>query len=331
MTLRPYAGLAGANTLDTTTAGVFVAASGPGRSVTLISDPPVTSATLSGEPGCMLAALSALWVITTNGRLIKLSPTTLAVSYDADIGATNARWITATSSVIVTPGAPGGIQVYNTSGTRLSRADSIFDRVEYAIVSGSYLYVFDGAGTGAVMTVSSAGVIVRLENFSVPNVRGIVRAKVYGTSLYLAGQSRESVCVLSLATATAPTVTSTTPADAGALFSVTDDSAATPVGTIQQTAFGLKQWFASTDADYSTGGYTVLHGNSGRASTIEWPIWNPVQLVTPGGPTLSNGNRTARVLVNTNVRSTTGHLTGKHYAEITITQLDNAEIGRAHV
>jgi hypothetical protein len=294
-------------------------------SLTYTTTVKAVSAELSGEPGCLIYEGSYLWTVTDGGKLLKLNPTTLAVSATIDAQAERNTWLTSARGFIIVPGPTGSLRVYNTAGTRVGGVDG-FTKIEGAVASGNYVYVFDGEGYGYVVSISAAGVAAVVERFAAPNVRGITRVKAVSAGIVVVSVRFSTVTLFDISDPTAPIVDTRTKYAPGAIQSVNTDAALTPAGDEEQAAFGLSWWWGANDAVSIPSGEIVLHGDVGRVSMPDddtfMPLaWDPAHVYSPGGPTLSSGNRTVTYAGSTAgnpVRSINTHATGKYYAEFTI-------------
>lgn len=232
---------------------------------TLSTTVTVDSGVLTGEPNGILYLAPYVWTITNNGRLIQLNATTLATVTDQYVGASSSNWIATSNGFILCSGPTGGVVCYNSSGVFVDRIDGVLDGIDTAAANGSYLYCI-GSGVGAVVSISAAGKLAKVNEFVARNCKGNVRAKIANSALVVAGTERGTVAVFNIATdPTAPTQTSRS-TSTGILTSVAGDTANTPVGNLKTIA--LDWWFPATDATYAVGGttpgYFVLHGSTGQ-------------------------------------------------------------------
>ncbi len=228
-----------------------------------------SSGALGYFPGAMTLFSSALWCVTENGYLLKLtSADAPALTSATNIYAANANWITSYGSVLIAPGRVGGIVSLSSSPAVLKYLDGVMSRVAFGIASSSgYVYLFDGNGNGCVVSVhTTTGAFTFVGTFAATNCQTILGGFISGTSLVLAVAGRNSVIVFDITTATAPVVSTRTSYDGTyTVNGVMNDAAFTPL-TNEPGAFStLLDWHrTSCGIALSTTERTLGQGRTAR-------------------------------------------------------------------
>lgn len=227
------------------------------------------SADLGYLVGAMCLFSSALWCVSKEGYLLKLTTAdTPALTSATNIySATN--WITSYGSVLVAPGREGGICSLNSTPAILYRLDGVLDRVAFGIASSSgYVYLFDGMGNGAVVTVhTTTGAFTFVGAFTAANCQNILGGYITGTSLRVAVKARAAVITFDISTATATVISATTNYDTSGytLNGVLDDVTGTPLTNEVYDALGVGEWRKPSGGHYvDATEQSIIQGRTGR-------------------------------------------------------------------
>ncbi len=252
-----------------------------------LTDPGVwpDSGLLTYVPGALAVdTTSKGWVIGSDGYVRAFTPSTLAVLTSTNVRAETSDWlaVNTTDHVVIAPGPKGGIVTLNSSGVVLDEAHGVLGAIVTAayVQASRYLYCFDGRGNGAVVSVTSAGLISVVNKFTAKNCDDVLRARVNGSILAVA--CPHQIVKFSIAATDLPAYTSTTKY-AYELKSVCDDSVFTPVGTAEQSIFGSLVWSPLMEARYTSDGYILLHRNGSVTLTDLTPAY---VAPPPPGPAL---------------------------------------------
>lgn len=152
------------------------------------------SAELDAEPGPMVSFSSAIRVLCADSTIRTFSMANIPVqSASFAVNAAVLTWLQTYGSLLICAGLPGGISVYNTSGTLINHAEGVLGQIELAIVNtaNGYLYAFDGLGRGVVFTVNgTTGSLIMGDVFTVPNGINPQGAVIDGATLVLVTDTR---------------------------------------------------------------------------------------------------------------------------------------------
>lgn len=260
------------------------------------------SVDLGYAPTAMCIFSSALWSVTEDGYLLKVTTADTPILTSATNIHAEDYWITSYGSVLVAPGRAGGIVSLNSTPTVLHYLDGVLSRVTFAIASSSgYVYLFDGFGQGAVVTVhTTTGVFTTIGTFTATNCQSMLGGYITGTSLVVAVKGRASVITFDISTPGAPTVSTRTAYDTSGytLNAVLDDTTGTPLTNEVYDSLGIRDWHRPSGGHYlSATEKAIAQGFTGRlvgfATLPVWATFDPADKTNTS--TLSNNNLTAQV------------------------------------
>lgn len=158
------------------------------------------SAVLADEPRVVLydSTNTKLWAITLGGSILRLSTADTPIlsgatlALDSPIG--GPQWLTLCNGKLVAPIGDDGVVTLSTTPAVLDQHDGVLPRIAFAIGSSDgYLYAFDGRGTMAVFTVSTAGAIAYLTRIAVGDLVGPLSGFIDDDSLVIACERRALV------------------------------------------------------------------------------------------------------------------------------------------
>lgn len=231
------------------------------------------SADLGRAPGALCLFSASLWVVTGDGSLLKLTTASApALVSTTGINAATSDWITSYGSVLIVPGRQGGVAAYSTAPALLAHLDGVLSRVAFGVASSSgYLYLFDGRGNGAVLTVNgTTGAFGYVGKFSATNCQGMLGGYITGASLVVAVKARGSVVTFDISTPGAPVVTTRATYDtagytlAGVLSA---DPSATPLTVQPYDALAVNEWHIPTCGLYASATESSIgQGSTARVS-----------------------------------------------------------------
>lgn len=235
------------------------------------------TATIAGDSGDLGAEVrgvvlcgSRLWTMNAAGVLLGLTTADSPVLVEStDLGATTPTWVTAYASVVIAPAGEAGIATVNpATGAIYDQHDDVLTKVVFAIASSAgYVYAFDGVGRGAVLTVSSAGILRVVTRFTAINVVGPVSGFIDGADLVVACERRSAVIVFDLVDPAEPALSTTTRYAGYTLRGVLDDDDRSPLTDEPYAALGLAEWWPIAHGVVLASGYPFLvHAATGRAT-----------------------------------------------------------------
>lgn len=227
----------------------------------------VGSRALDAEPRAVAFIASKLWALRDDGVLTRLAATdALTVEADLDLRAINATWLTSYNSHVIAPAGPCGIATISAASAILDQHDDVLDDVAFAVASAAgYLYAFDSLGGGAVLTVSSAGVMRIVTRFDATDCQGVLGGFIDGTDLVLAVAQGAAVVTFDISDPAEPVRSARETTASSILLNILADVDRTPLTDEFRADLGLAQWWPThaglvlTDATIA-----LVHRRAGR-------------------------------------------------------------------